>query len=95
MITSPWLSDDEVRELCDPLVQPAAQRRFLAEQLSLHVRSKKNGRPLVARSELERVFGAARFGTGTSSPTSPGVDIEALRQHLKGSRPHAAQSSKR
>ena len=55
---SPWLSDDEVRDLCAPLVQPAAQRRFLAEQLKLYVRSKKNGRPLIARTELERVLGA-------------------------------------
>ena len=90
---SPWLSDDEVRDLCAPLVQPAAQRRFLAEQLKLYVRSKKNGRPLIARTELERVLGAARIGIGGAKPSPASVDIEALRKHLNSRREHGAQSS--
>ena len=95
MTPSPWLSDEEVRELCEPLIQPAAQRRFLADQLRLHVRSKKNGRPLIARSELERVLGAARLGATTSTSPQTGVDIEALRRHLNGQGNHGTQSSGR
>ena len=95
MAATPWLSDDEVRELCEPLVQPAAQRRFLADQLRLHVRSKKNGRPLVARSELERVMGAARFGGSSTTSPQTGVDIAALRKHLNQRGTNGSQSSGR
>ena len=95
MAASPWLSDDEVRELCEPLVQPAAMRRFLAEQLRLHVRSKKNGRPLVTRSELERVLGATRFGPDATPSQSSGVDIQSLRKHLAERKAHATQQTRR
>jgi len=58
--TFPWLSDDEVAELCKPLEQPAAQLRYL-KRLGLHVERKPNGRPLLMRSELERVLGGGRL----------------------------------
>lgn len=88
---APWLTDEEVNDLCRPLVQPAAQRRFLAVELKLHVTSKKNGRPLVVRSELERVLGAARMGRDAQNPMTTGVDIAALRQHLAERKFHGTQ----
>ena len=61
-IEAPFLSDAEIAELCKPLVMPAAQVRYLRNELRLHVNIKPNGRPIVMRSELERVMGAARLG---------------------------------
>jgi hypothetical protein len=58
----PWLSDEELGELCQPLEQAAAQIRYLRDTLHLHVERKPNGRPLLMRSELERVAGAGRVG---------------------------------
>ncbi|CAN5766843.1 hypothetical protein BH09PSE5_BH09PSE5_08440 [soil metagenome] len=49
-----FLSDDEIASICDGLVMPSAQRRYLAT-LGMHVIAKPNGRPLVMRSEYERV----------------------------------------
>lgn len=68
----PFLTDDEIAKTCDPLVMPAAQRRYLGT-LGLLVNEKPNGRALVARSEFERVLGASRM-------TAAG-DIAALRHH--------------
>ncbi len=51
----PFLTDAEVANICDPLVMPAAQLRYL-KRLGLIVNRKPNGRPLVARGEFERVL---------------------------------------
>lgn len=51
----PFLSDAEIADLCEPLTQPAAQLRFL-KGLGLLVKTKPNGKPLVARGEFERVM---------------------------------------
>lgn len=51
---TPWLSDEELADLCDGLKQSAAQARYL-RRLGITVREKPNGRPLVMRSELERL----------------------------------------
>lgn len=49
---TPWLTDDEIADLCAGLKQAAAQTRFL-RQLGLMVRAKPNGRPLVMRADLD------------------------------------------
>lgn len=54
-MTTLFLSDAEIAEICQPLVAPSAQRRYLAS-LGLIVNRKPNGRPLVARGEFERVL---------------------------------------
>lgn len=74
----PYLTDEEIAGICDPLVMPAAQRRYLA-RLGLLVQAKPNGRPLVARSEFERVLGADRFGTPQEQNGAPQPDWGALR----------------
>lgn len=56
----PFLTDDEIAALCAPLKAPSAQVRYLTG-LGLLVARKPNGRPLLMRSELERVLGADRF----------------------------------
>lgn len=55
MSALPFLSDGEVAQICEPLVMPAAQCRYLS-RLGLIVKRKPNGRPLVARGEFERVL---------------------------------------
>lgn len=65
----PYLSDEEIAEICRPLKMPAAQRRHLA-RLGLLVKEKANGHPLVARSEFERVM------TGAAPTTKPAQDEE-------------------
>lgn len=49
---TPWLSDDEIHDLCAGLTQSAAQARYL-RRLGLTVREKPNGRPLILRAEIE------------------------------------------
>lgn len=77
----PYLTDTEIAIMCEPLTQSAAQHRHLAG-LGLLVAKKPNGRPLVLRSELDRVLGAGRFsGIQGASHASP--NVTALRVHLQ------------
>lgn len=55
MSMTPWLSQVEVDDLCEPLKQSAAQIRYMREQ-GLTVRTKPNGTPLVMRNHLEQVM---------------------------------------
>ncbi len=88
----PWLSDDELAALCEPLEQPAAQIRYL-KRSGYHVTAKPNGRPLLMRSELERVAGAGRLGlvsqNGAGQP-----DRAALMKLIEGGR-HGAKAQGR
>lgn len=54
----PWLTDEELDDLCQPLTQAAAQIRFL-RGLGLTVKTKPNGAPLVIRSHFEQVMNPA------------------------------------
>jgi hypothetical protein len=55
-MTSPWLTDAEVDELCDPLTQDAAKVRYMRKVLKLTVARKRNGRALVMRAHFEEVM---------------------------------------
>lgn len=85
----PFLSDHELQALCEGLEQPAAQLRYL-RRLGLHVERKPNGRPLLMRSELERVLGAGRMipANDASQRTggASGPDMGALLQVIQGGR---------
>lgn len=85
----PFLSDAELQDLCAGLEQPAAQVRYL-KGLGLHVERKPNGRPLLMRSELERVLGAGRMmpANDASQASRPGrePDKGALLQVIQGGR---------
>lgn len=76
----PFLTDAEIAGICDGVTLPGAQCRHL-QRIGLLVQRKPNGRPLVARSEFERVLGAGRFGQGQNEP-SGGPNVVALMQHL-------------
>jgi hypothetical protein len=84
---SPYLTDAEIADICEPLVMPAAQRRFLAS-LGLVVKAKPNGRALVARAELERVLvGRRPDQPAPNAPTGPnvlGLDQWSKRRKVSG-----------
>lgn len=79
---SPWLTDDEVSDLCDGLVQPAAQVRYLVG-MGFTVKTKPNGRPLVGRSHVESVLCGPAMASGQKRV---GIDKAALLQVVKGGR---------
>lgn len=78
---SPFLSDDEIASICDPLVSPAAQRRYLGS-LGLVVNAKPNGRPLVARGEFDRVLIGRQQEAAQKTAAQP--NRTALLQTIKG-----------
>lgn len=55
---TPWLSPDEIDDLCAPLKQHAAQLRFI-RGLGITVREKPNGAPLVMRAHFEEKMNPA------------------------------------
>lgn len=79
----PFLEDDVIAEICKPLINPAAQFRFITEQLGLHAARKRDGRPLVARSEFERVLGAARLEASKLEADDVAGDIAAIRNRWR------------
>lgn len=52
---TPWLSQTEIDDLCDPLKQHAAQIRFI-RGLGITVREKPNGSALVMRTHFDEVM---------------------------------------
>lgn len=52
-MTTPWLTDAEVDDMCAGLRQNAAKIRYLRDALKLPVRTKPNGKPLVPRASCE------------------------------------------
>lgn len=79
-VMTPWLSPDEIDDLCAPLKQHAAQMRFI-RSLGITVREKPNGAPLVMRTHLEESMNPA--GKKRSS-TKCKPDFEGL--HLAWSK---------
>lgn len=81
---SPYLSDTEIADMCEPLTQPAAQLRYL-RSLGLQVFTKPNGRPLLARGEFERVM-VGRQPEAAQNPTPGQPNRAALLQLFQGGR---------
>lgn len=50
----PWLSQQEIDDLCQPLTQSAAQIRYL-KSLGLTVNKKPSGAPIVIRSHVDQM----------------------------------------
>lgn len=51
----PFLTQAEITDICSPLIAGAAQCKYL-ERMGMLVKRKRNGSPLVARTEFERVM---------------------------------------
>lgn len=86
----PYLTDAEIDEICAPLKIGAAKRKRL-ERMGMLVKTKPNGRPLVARAEFERVMtgspvnAAAQANSGISGPNVLGLQ-DYFRRRKHGSR---------
>lgn len=50
----PYLTDEELAEICRPLIQGAAQIRYLRDVLHLPVARRLDGTPLVKRADWDR-----------------------------------------
>lgn len=50
---TPWLSPEEVADLCEGLTQPAAQARYLKRTFKIEAKRKPSGALLVFRHQLE------------------------------------------
>ena len=77
----PYLTENEIADICKPLVQPAAMTRHL-KSLGFHVKPRPDGRPLVSRDN----YNAVMMGhTPSGSITSPGAEpnVGALLDRLK------------
>lgn len=86
-MTTMYLTDAEIADLCAPLVMPAAQVRVL-ERMGFLVKKKPNGRPVVARCEFERVMSGGQVVTGAEQ-NPPGevgnlADLQAWARKRKG-----------
>ena len=71
---SPFLHDQEVAEMCKPLRQAAAIRRYLS-RLGVPFQLRPDGRPLVSREAVTRLLGGAALQSqGEMEP-----NLEALQ----------------
>lgn len=88
-MTSLFLLEAEIAELCAPLTQPSAQVRYL-RSLGLTVTVKPNGRPAVVRSHAEAVLSglpADSHQVGKQeAPPAPRPNYEALVQLIQRGR---------
>lgn len=77
---TPWLTQDEINDLCKPLVQAAAQIRYLRE-LGLTVRTKPNGGPLIMRAHFEQVMNPPSKGAAPAKrePNRAGLLASLMR----------------
>lgn len=84
-MSSFYLSDNEVADLCTPLTQPAAQVRYL-QQLGLQVAKKPNGRPVVVRSHAEAVLSGRPQVPAGAEPIIPlpgaGPNVVGFRERM-------------
>lgn len=84
---TPWLSPDEVNDICAPLTQKAAQCTYL-KSLGLIVKRKPDGSPLVMKSNVESVLGAvanpAANTTAMQGKTGPNKNGLLLMFQKKG-----------
>ena len=88
-MTKPWLTDDEINGICNPLRQSSAQCRYL-KSLGLVVKARRNGRPLVARDEWLRVMvgghtaSQSAAATGSATPDREGLFALLGRKNKNG-----------
>lgn len=89
----PFLTDEEIAGMCDGVRLPGAQRKHLA-RMGLFFKEKPNGRPLVARSEFERVLGAGRFGQAQND-ASAGPNVRGMQEFLAKRKPNGQTAKRR
>lgn len=73
---TPWLTQDEIDDLCEPLTQHAAQLRFI-RGLGITVGKKPSGAPLVMRAHFEETMNPAgkKRPPAKCTPNSAGLRL--------------------
>ncbi|MGE0745253.1 MAG: hypothetical protein AB7K86_08400 [Rhodospirillales bacterium] len=83
MTEPPYLTDNEVRDICAGIEQPAAMIRYLRSVVRVPIVLRKpNGMPLVGRDALRQALG----GTATGAPQAPQRPNTARLRALTGGR---------
>lgn len=79
---SPYLHQEEINEMCEPLVNGAAQIRFLRQQ-GFTVLSKPNGKALLLRAHRDEVLRGISTSRETTAQTANlGNDSKTNREAL-------------
>lgn len=80
---TPFLHDDEMLEMCRPLVQPAAMCRYLTRLGVPHVR-RPDGSPLVSREAVAgRLSGALHVGAKSGTPDKAALLARFAKRRAK------------
>jgi hypothetical protein len=89
------LTDTEIKRICHPLVQSAAQIRYL-RSLGVHVERKPGGRPLVSRAHFESVIAGRQASSPYTAPQDgqPGPDPAALAAFFNSRKKHGSQAQR-
>ena len=77
----PYLTDDEIREICAGIGQAAAMLRYLRDTVRVPiVHRKPNGMPLVGRDAFRQAMGAQvdAVGTPTAAERPNGARLRAV-----------------
>lgn len=91
----PFLTDDEIREIVKPLVQPAAIVRWFRSNGFDKLRVKPNGMPLISRAYFDEVTaGAAATTTSSKSEVVPQPNVAAYLARI-GPEAKAARKAQR
>lgn len=81
-MTTPYLSDVELLDVCKPLTQPAAMIRYLKDQ-GFVVKRRPNGWPLMSRANFDAVMmGHAQALPAADTPTT-GPNVQALLDRFR------------
>ena len=81
MSGSPFLTDEEIASITEPLTQGAARCRYLRDEYGLMVKRKPNGQPVVARVEWDAAMLAKKHraerdpGTRASRHPRPNFSV--------------------
>lgn len=81
-MTTPYLSDAELLDVCRPLTQPAAMIRYLKDQ-GFHVKRRPNGWPLVSRANFDAVMMGHAQPAAASDPQAAAPNVQALLDRFR------------
>jgi hypothetical protein len=81
-MTTPYLSDAEILDVCKPLTQPAAMIRYLKDQ-GFHVKRRPNGWPLVSRANFEAVMMGQAQPAAAADNSGSGPNVQALLDRFR------------
>lgn len=79
----PYLTDEEIAEITDPLTQGAARCRYFREVLKCPVEPKPNGQPHVKRVDYDGRPAQAPRAANDAPPTRDWTPLREKVQHAR------------